>query len=60
MRLTIPIASANGKSAPTESARDFSAVGCFFGKDIHRTIKMPVGLIGTYWGGTHAHSWASL
>ena len=38
----------------------FSAVGYFFGRDIAAYTHQPVGLIGTYWGGTPAQSWTSL
>ncbi|MDP0495273.1 MAG: sialate O-acetylesterase [Verrucomicrobiota bacterium JB024] len=38
----------------------FSAVGYFFGKEIHERQMIPVGLIGAYWGGTPAQSWTSL
>ena len=38
----------------------FSAVGYFFGKEIHHFTKQPVGLIGSYWGGTPAQAWTSL
>ena len=38
----------------------FSAVGYFFGKEIHETRHVPVGLIETAWGGTPAQSWTSL
>ncbi len=44
---------------PTSSAR-FSAVAYFFGRDIQRSINQPVGLIGTYWGGTPAQAWTSV
>ncbi|HEX4140880.1 MAG TPA: sialate O-acetylesterase, partial [Candidatus Methylacidiphilales bacterium] len=37
----------------------FSAVGYFFGREIQKTTGQPVGLIGTYWGGTPAQAWTS-
>jgi sialate O-acetylesterase len=38
----------------------FSAVGYFFGREIQKTTGQPVGLIGTYWGGTPAQAWTSI
>ena len=35
----------------------FSAVGYFFGRELHRELDVPIGLIGTNWGGTVAESW---
>ena len=43
-----------------ESAARFSAVGYFFGQEMRKTLNRPIGLIGTYWGGTPAQSWTSL
>ena len=42
-----------------ESAADFSAVGYFFARDVHKTIGVPIGLIFTSWGGTVAEAWTS-
>lgn len=39
------------------SVNDFSAVGYYFGHNLQQARKTPVGLIGTYWGGTPAESW---
>jgi sialate O-acetylesterase len=37
----------------------FSAVGYFFGREIHRNLNIPVGLIVTCWGGTVCEAWTS-
>lgn len=42
-----------------ETVRDFSAVGYFFGRDLHAALGVPVGLIHTSWGGTPAESWTT-
>jgi sialate O-acetylesterase len=42
-----------------ETARHFSAVAYFFGREISEHEHVPVGLIDTSWGGTPAHSWIS-
>jgi sialate O-acetylesterase len=42
-----------------ETARHFSAVAYFFGREISERENVPVGLIDTTWGGTPAHSWIS-
>jgi len=40
-----------------ESAKDFSAVGYFFGRELHKELKVPVGLIQNAIGGTPTESW---
>ena len=35
----------------------FSAVGYFFGRRLNGQLKVPVGLIGSYWGGTCIQAW---
>lgn len=43
----------------SKTVADFSAVGYFFGRDIHKYRNVPVGLINTSWGGTIAETWTS-
>lgn len=42
-----------------ESIPDFSAVAYFFGRHLHQTLKVPIGLIDTSFGGTPAQAWTS-
>jgi len=42
-----------------ETVGGFSAVGYYFGRELHRSLKVPVGLIHSSWGGTPAESWTS-
>ena len=37
----------------------FSAVGYYFGRALERDLGVPVGLINSSWGGTHAERWTS-
>jgi len=39
------------------SAESFSAVAYYFGKEIHREMNVPVGLIHVSWGGSSAQAW---
>ena len=42
------------------TARDFSAVAYFFGREIATYENVPIGLIDSSWGGTPADAWVSL
>ena len=41
----------------TESAGPFSAVGYYFGVELHRRLRVPIGLINVSIGGTPAEAW---
>ncbi|MGI9470489.1 MAG: sialate O-acetylesterase [Rubripirellula sp.] len=40
-----------------ETVKSFSAVGYFFGRQLHQTLDVPVGLIDNAWGGSAAEAW---
>ena len=40
-----------------QTAGSFSAVAFFFGRELHTTLSVPVGLITSSWGGTQIESW---
>lgn len=42
-----------------ETVPGFSAVGYFFGREIHRSESVPIGLINSSWGGTVVETWIS-
>lgn len=45
------------KSVTPETIKDFSAVGYFFGRQLHQTLDIPIGLIDNAWGGSAAEAW---
>jgi sialate O-acetylesterase len=52
--------SGSWKVSTPETVGDFSAVGYFFGRELHRQLDVPIGLIHSSWGGTPAEAWTSL
>jgi sialate O-acetylesterase len=57
----VPVHNALGKWHECDPATvgGFTAVGYFFGRDLQKALKVPIGLIHTSWGGTPAESWTS-
>lgn len=45
-------------ASPTTSGW-FSSVGYYFGKNLQNTLKIPVGIVNTSWGGTPSEAWTS-
>lgn len=45
------------KPCSAETVAECSAVAAFFGRDLRRALGVPVGLIGSYAGGTPAEAW---
>ncbi len=41
------------------SVAGFSAVAYFFGRELHKELEVPVGLINSSWGGTICEAWTS-
>lgn len=48
------------KVCSPETVPLFSAVAYFFGHKLSERLKIPVGLIGAYWGGTSIQTWMPL
>ena len=51
----------NGKWSlcDSNSAKDFSAVGFFFARELHEKLKVPVGMVDSDFGGTVCEAWTS-
>ena len=53
------ISSGEWKACTPENVAGFSAVAYFFGRELHRKLNVPIGLIHSSWGGTVAETWIS-
>jgi len=47
------------KEANPKNVLRFSAAAYFFAKELYATLKIPIGLINSSWGGTFAEAWMS-
>jgi len=56
-----PKADCTGKweQCSPETIPNFSAVAYYFGRELHKELGVPVGLIHTSWGGTPAEAWTT-
>jgi len=41
------------------SAKEFSALGYFFARELHLDLKVPVGLVVSAWGGSSCEAWTN-
>ncbi len=47
-------------SCSPDTVGKFSAVAFFFGMELHRELKVPIGLIHSSWGGSVAEAWTGI
>lgn len=47
----------NWEVCSPQTVPNFTAVGYYFGRDLHRKLQVPIGLIHSSWGGTPAEAW---
>ena len=47
----------NWEKCTPQTAAEFSAVGYFFGRQMHQNVKVPIGLIDNAWGGSACEAW---
>jgi len=45
------------KVCSSDTVMDFTAVGYFFARRLHRELEIPIGLINSTWGGTRIEPW---
>ncbi len=61
--ITSPVAKdtcpGNWQICEPSAAAGFSAVGYFFGRRLQDELKVPIGLVGSNWGGTLIEPWTS-
>ena len=56
---SVPMTDCKGKwqVLTPASLAPFSAAAFYFGYNLHKALDIPIGLIGTYWGGTRIEAW---
>ncbi len=52
-------ASQKWRNCTPATAQSFSAVGYFFGREVHTKLNIPVGLVNCSWGGSSCETWAN-
>ena len=56
---TVPLTTIAGQweVCSPETVANFTAVGYYFGRDLYKELKVPIGLINNSYGGSQAKSW---
>ncbi len=54
---TVAIEGSTWKVAGPETTGGFTAAGYYFARDLYELLRVPVGIIGSNWGGTFVESW---
>lgn len=57
-----PVADVQGQwvVCKEDTVKGFSLVGFHFARALHLKLKTPIGVIGSYWGGTPAEAWTRM
>jgi sialate O-acetylesterase len=50
---------AKWQECDSTTVANFTAIGYFFARNIYDSLKIPIGLINTCWGGTNIETWIS-
>ena len=50
----------NWEICNTENVKGFSAIGYLFAKELYETLRVPIGIIQSAYGGANAEAWVSL
>ncbi len=51
------VKSGGWQATTPQTAGNFTAVGYFFARNLHKELDVPIGLIGSNWGGTRIEPW---
>jgi sialate O-acetylesterase len=51
------VMSSGWQETSPDTVSNFTAVGYYFGRHLHKELNVPVGLIGSNWGGTRIEPW---
>jgi len=51
------VAAGGWQATTPDTVGGFTAVGYFFGRQLHQDLDVPIGLIGSNWGGTRIEPW---